>query len=155
MGYGNYAGDGDHGVTTALAAQAVRQKLDENPDAAGADLLVKVAIGIGSVGGVIGPAYESGVLRVAGVVRTLAPGGGSLTVGQLRVCAEAAAVAARSGAQSTAGMIATLGRASQLGERSPGSADPGATSFAIIAEALVGLGERVSALAPTPRRVGA
>lgn len=47
-----------------------------------------------------------------------------------------AVVAARSGAESTAGMIATIGRASRLGERGRGSADPGATSFAIIIEAL-------------------
>ncbi len=48
----------------------------------------------------------------------------------------AAAAAAREGADSTAGMIARVGRASRLGERSRGSADPGATSFAIITEAL-------------------
>jgi len=48
----------------------------------------------------------------------------------------AAAVAARRGAESTAVMIATIGRASRLGERSRGWADPGATSFAIIVEAL-------------------
>jgi dihydroxyacetone kinase-like protein len=48
----------------------------------------------------------------------------------------AAAAAAREGADSTAGMIARIGRASRLGERSRGSADPGATSFAIITEAL-------------------
>ena len=180
------AGDGDHGVTMALAARAVRQKLDENPDTAGADLLAKVALGLGSVGGAIGPIYATGLLRVAGVVRTLGPGDGSPTVGQLRACAEAAlsgitslghakpgdktivdalvpifaaletaegegltirdaldaaVVAARSGADSTAGMIATLGRASRLGERSRGSGDPGATSFAIIVEALVGAWE--------------
>jgi len=177
------AGDGDHGVTMALAAQAVRQKLDENPDATGADLLAKVALGVGSVGGAIGPIYATGLLRVAGVIRTLGTEVGSPTVGQIRACAdaaetgisslghakpgdktildalhpvvaaletaereaspvrdavEAAVVAARSGAESTAGMIATLGRASRLGERSRGSADPGATSFAIIVEAVVG-----------------
>jgi dihydroxyacetone kinase-like protein len=176
------AGDGDHGVTMALAAQAVRKKLDENPGATAADLLAKVALGMGSVGGAIGPIYATGLLRVAGVVRTLGAGDESPTVDQLRACAEAAAtgiaalghakagdktmldalypvvsalesaerealpvqdaleaaaVAARSGAEATAGMIATLGRASRLGERSRGSADPGATSFAIIVDALV------------------
>jgi dihydroxyacetone kinase-like protein len=48
----------------------------------------------------------------------------------------AAARAARAGAESTAGMIASVGRASRLGERSRGHADPGATSFAIIVEAI-------------------
>jgi dihydroxyacetone kinase len=44
--------------------------------------------------------------------------------------------AARDGAASTAGMIATIGRASRLGERSRGWADPGATSFAIFVSAM-------------------
>ncbi len=171
------AGDGDHGVTMALAAHAVRQKLDENPDASVADLLAKVALGMGSVGGAIGPIYATGLLRVAGVVRTFGTAGGSPTVGQLRTCADAAAtgiaslghakqgdktildalypvvaalaeaeggavpvrdaleataIAARAGAESTSGMIATIGRASRLGERSRGWADPGAASLAII-----------------------
>ncbi|HWB36366.1 MAG TPA: dihydroxyacetone kinase subunit DhaL [Rugosimonospora sp.] len=47
-----------------------------------------------------------------------------------------AAAAAQNGAASTADMVATLGRASRLGERSRGSADPGATSLAVIVSAL-------------------
>ena len=35
-------------------------------------------------------------------------------------------------------MIASIGRASRLGERSRGWADPGATSLAIVVDALVG-----------------
>lgn len=50
--------------------------------------------------------------------------------------ARTAAEAARAGAAGTAGMVATLGRAARLGERSRGTADPGATSFALVAEAL-------------------
>jgi len=46
-----------------------------------------------------------------------------------------AAAAARRGAQSTAQMVARAGRASALGERSRGVADPGATSLAVILEA--------------------
>ena len=49
-----------------------------------------------------------------------------------------AAAAARAGAESTAGMVATVGRASRLGERSRGSPDAGATSLAIIVEAVAG-----------------
>jgi dihydroxyacetone kinase phosphoprotein-dependent L subunit len=45
--------------------------------------------------------------------------------------------AAKAGAAATADMIATIGRASRLGERSRGWADPGATSFSIIVGALV------------------
>jgi phosphoenolpyruvate---glycerone phosphotransferase subunit DhaL len=54
----------------------------------------------------------------------------------LATAAQAAAEAARAGAAGTAGMVATLGRAARLGERSRGTADPGATSFALIAEVL-------------------
>jgi phosphoenolpyruvate---glycerone phosphotransferase subunit DhaL len=49
---------------------------------------------------------------------------------------DAAAAAAREGAASTSAMIATVGRASRLGEKSRGLADPGASSFALIMEAL-------------------
>jgi phosphoenolpyruvate---glycerone phosphotransferase subunit DhaL len=45
-----------------------------------------------------------------------------------------AAAAARRGAESTAQMVARAGRARALGERSLGSADPGATSLAVILE---------------------
>jgi phosphoenolpyruvate---glycerone phosphotransferase subunit DhaL len=50
--------------------------------------------------------------------------------------AAAAASAARDGADATASMQARVGRSSRFGERSVGTADPGATSFAIIVEAL-------------------
>ncbi len=56
---------------------------------------------------------------------------------ELPAAIERAARSAREGAASTAGMIARVGRASRLGERSRGSADPGAISFAIIVEAMV------------------
>jgi phosphoenolpyruvate---glycerone phosphotransferase subunit DhaL len=50
---------------------------------------------------------------------------------------EAARTAARAGAAATVDMVATVGRSSRFGERSRGSADPGATSFAIVVDALV------------------
>ena len=174
------AGDGDHGVTMALAARAVRQAIDSAPDAAAPELLTKIALAMGSVGGAIGPIYASGVLAIAGTLRKLEPDG-PLTVAGLRACAEAAeaaitqlghakpgdktivdalspavdalrqadvsgttfdvalaaaAAAARQGAESTAAMVASVGRASRLGERSRGVADPGASSFALIMGAL-------------------
>ena len=52
----------------------------------------------------------------------------------LTVSLQAAASAARKGAEETRGMIAKIGRASRLGERSVGHQDPGATSVAIIVE---------------------
>ena len=50
--------------------------------------------------------------------------------------ASEAAAAARAGAEATASMEARIGRSSRFGERSVGTADPGATSFAIIVEAI-------------------
>jgi dihydroxyacetone kinase-like protein len=174
------AGDGDHGVTMALAARAVRQTLATSPDASGAELVTKLAFAMGSVGGAIGPIYASGLLAIAGALGA-SPANQMLTAAQALACAEAAesaisglghakpgdktildaldpavvalreagaagadlddaldaaAVAARDGAASTATMIASVGRASRLGERSRGLADPGASSFALIMDAL-------------------
>ncbi|WP_047866577.1 dihydroxyacetone kinase subunit DhaL [Rubrobacter aplysinae] len=50
----------------------------------------------------------------------------------------AAADAAREGAESTAPMTATKGRASYLGERSAGHVDPGAASTHLLLEAIAG-----------------
>jgi len=161
------AGDGDHGVTMALAARAVRKALEDVPDASGADLLTKVALALGSVGGASGPIYASATLAVAARVRAgdsdplalaeAAEGaisklggakpGDKTILDALHPAVEAlrdggdvrqAASAAREGAEATAQMVATVGRASRLGERSRGLADPGATSLAIILEALAG-----------------
>jgi dihydroxyacetone kinase len=174
------AGDGDHGVTMALAARAVRQALAAAPDASGPELVTKLAIAMGSVGGAIGPIYAAGLLAIAGTLRKLPPDE-PVTTGDLLACAEAAetaitglgrakpgdktildaldpaigalrqasasglgldaaldaaAAAAREGAASTAAMVATMGRASRLGERSRGLADPGASSFALILDAV-------------------
>lgn len=174
------AGDGDHGVTMALAARAVRRQLLESPDATGADLVDRTALAVATVGGAIGPIYATALLRTAAIIRSF-DAADQPSVTQGRACAEAAfaaisglghaapgdktvldallpvldalrsaessgagpgfaleaaAVAARQGAGSTAGMIATVGRASRLGERSRGSADPGAASLAVIIEAI-------------------
>jgi len=174
------AGDGDHGVTMALAARAVRQALAASPEASGPELMTKLAMAMGSVGGAIGPIYAAGLLAIAGTLRKLPPDG-PVTTGDLLACAEAAetaitglgrakpgdktildaldpavgalrqagasglgleaaldaaAAAARDGAASTAAMVATMGRASRLGERSRGLADPGASSFAMILDAV-------------------
>ena len=174
------AGDGDHGVTMALAARAVRKTLTASPDVSGAELVTKLAFAIGSVGGAIGPIYATGLLAIVGALRAF-PANEPLTVPQILACAEAAesaisglghakpgdktildaldpaivalrqasaagtdlndaldaaAAAARDGAASTAAMIASVGRASRLGERSRGLADPGASSFALIMDAL-------------------
>jgi dihydroxyacetone kinase-like protein len=164
------AGDGDHGVTMALAARNVRKALADSPDAEGADLVAKVAIAMGSVGGASGPVYASAILAVASLMRSdpaaplvacaeaaekaisnlgHAKAGDKTILDALHPAVEAlrkggdaraAADAARGGAEATAEMVATVGRASRLGERSRGLADPGATSLAIIIDALAGHG---------------
>jgi dihydroxyacetone kinase len=48
-----------------------------------------------------------------------------------------ARAAARAGAESTTAMVATVGRSARFGERSRGTPDPGATSFALVVDALV------------------
>ena len=48
-----------------------------------------------------------------------------------------ARAAARTGAEATTGMVATVGRSARFGERSRGTPDPGATSFALVVDALV------------------
>jgi triosephosphate isomerase len=87
------AGDGDHGVTMALGARAVTDRLKAAPDATGAELVTLTALGMASVGGAIGPLWASGLARVVGAVR----GGGGAdelpTVGTLRAAAEAFEVA--------------------------------------------------------------
>lgn len=176
------AGDGDHGLTMTIAARAVQQAVEQNPGAASADLIVKVASAMGSVGGAIGPIYAAALLRIAAIARGRAATG-PVTVAELRACADTAAAAivalghakpgdktildalvpvvdslqasendgsgvevalvlasqaAWAGAEATAGMIASIGRAARLGEQSRGSADAGATSFGTIVEAAVG-----------------
>jgi phosphoenolpyruvate---glycerone phosphotransferase subunit DhaL len=173
------AGDGDHGVTMALAAQAVRQAVATSPDVSDQELVTKIALAMGSVGGACGPIYASGLLAIATTVRGRPDG--SLTVARMLDFAEAAeqaiaalgharpgdktildaldpvvralrdaresgqsvgealivaAAAAREGTAATAAMIASAGRASRLGERSRGLPDPGASSLAVIMDAL-------------------
>lgn len=49
---------------------------------------------------------------------------------------DAAAAAAREGAEATRGMVAAKGRAERLGERSVGHVDPGAASAVLVIEAM-------------------
>jgi dihydroxyacetone kinase phosphoprotein-dependent L subunit len=67
----------------------------------------------------------------------LALADGEATGDSLPAAAGAAVIAATAGADATASMVPTLGRASRLGDRSVGSVDPGARSFAIVLRALV------------------
>lgn len=54
----------------------------------------------------------------------------------LAACLDAAAVAARKGAEATREMVAAKGRAERLGERARGHVDPGAASTALVVAAM-------------------
>ena len=54
----------------------------------------------------------------------------------LAACLDAAAAAARDGAEATRGMVAAKGRAERLGERARGHVDPGAASAALVVAAM-------------------
>jgi dihydroxyacetone kinase-like protein len=84
------AGDGDHGLTMAHGARAVRRALEENREAPPADLLAKVAMAMASIGGAIGPIYATGLLKTAGAIRVSETWEGGLTVVRLLACADAA-----------------------------------------------------------------
>lgn len=63
--------------------------------------------------------------------------------GDVLATLEAAAVAAKDGAEATIPMRASKGRASYLGERSRGHLDPGAVSSALLLEAAAAAGREV------------
>jgi len=87
------AGDGDHGLTMAHGARAVRKAIEENKEAQPADLLAKVAMAMASIGGAIGPIYATALLKMAGAIRSSDTWDGAVTVAGLRICADAAVAA--------------------------------------------------------------
>lgn len=87
------AGDGDHGLTMAHGARAVRRALEENREAPPADLLAKVAMAMASIGGAIGPIYATGLLKTAVAIRASESWDGGVTVARLLACADAAVAA--------------------------------------------------------------
>jgi dihydroxyacetone kinase phosphoprotein-dependent L subunit len=87
------AGDGDHGLTMAQGARAVRRAVQNNPEMPPAYLLARVAMAMASVGGAIGPIYATGLLKTAGAIRASETWEGGLTVARLLACADAAVAA--------------------------------------------------------------
>jgi phosphoenolpyruvate---glycerone phosphotransferase subunit DhaL len=70
------------------------------------------------------------------MVDALGPAAGAAHGDSVAQALSAAAAAAQDGADATIPLVARKGRASYLGERSAGHADPGATSTAVILRAL-------------------
>jgi dihydroxyacetone kinase-like protein len=67
----------------------VRKALDSSSEAPTPELLTKLALAMGSVGGAIGPIYATGLLAIAGSLRGVAADA-PLTVERALRCAEAA-----------------------------------------------------------------
>lgn len=167
-------GDGDHGENLDRGFRAVVGKLDAGPpptDPGGVLKLVATTL-ISTVGGASGPLLGTAYLKAAGavggaadldanavvalltaardgiVLRGKAASGDKTMVDAWSPAVEAAAAAARSGADpagvlaaaadaaeqgavATEPLVARKGRASYLGERSIGHRDPGAESSAL------------------------
>lgn len=155
-------GDADHGANMDRGMTAVLAALEEAPPADAAALLKKTgATLVSKVGGASGPLYGTLFLRMAGAVdggfgpalragfegvlaRGKAEPGDKTMVDALGPACDAldagesvaqAAQAAADGRDATVPLVARKGRASYLGERSAGHADPGATSTALLLRA--------------------
>ena len=155
-------GDADHGANMDRGMTAVLAALEEAPPPDAAALLKKTgATLVSKVGGASGPLYGTLFLRMAGAVdggfapalragfdgvlaRGKAEPGDKTMVDALGPACDAldaggsvaeAAQAAADGRDATVPLVARKGRASYLGERSAGHADPGATSTAYLLQA--------------------
>jgi phosphoenolpyruvate---glycerone phosphotransferase subunit DhaL len=154
-------GDGDHGANMDRGMTAVVSVLDAEPQESPSALFKKVGMTlISKVGGASGPLYGTAFLRMAAaagddvdlakvlragldgviargkaepgdktMVDALAPAVAALEAGE---SVQAAADAADKGREATIPLVARKGRASYLGERSAGHADPGATSVTLL-----------------------
>jgi phosphoenolpyruvate---glycerone phosphotransferase subunit DhaL len=130
------AGDGDHGMTMAAAARAVRASLEAAPDADGADLLTRLAAAVGSVGGASGPLYASALLAAASALREAA--GEPITVAVIARCADAAETA-----------IANLGHAAPGDKTILDALHPAVRSLSVATTA--DIGEALAAAAAAAR----
>jgi len=133
------AGDGDHGVTMTIGARAVRQQLAASPLSSGPELVTKIALAMGSVGGAIGPIYASGLLAVAATMRSphqAGPPGVDLVL----ACAEAAETA-----------VAKLGRAAPGDKTILDSLHPAVVSLRQAQAAGASVGDALGAAARAAR----
>ena len=155
-------GDADHGSNMDRGMTAVVAALTDAPPDDPAALLKKTgATLVSKVGGASGPLYGTLFLRMAGAVeegfapalragfegvlaRGKAEPGDKTMVDALGPACDVldaggslaeAAQAAADGRDATVPLVARKGRASYLGERSAGHADPGATSTALLLRA--------------------
>ncbi len=102
-----------------VAGQRAEMPLSETPQ-----IIVAMAKGIAHRGKAV-PGQKT-------MLDAWAPAAAAIGTGPLRADIAAARQAAQSGAKATTDMIATIGRAALLGERSRGHPDPGAASAAML-----------------------
>ncbi|MGW7318889.1 dihydroxyacetone kinase subunit DhaL [Streptomyces sp. NPDC054854] len=122
------------GASGPLYGTLLRRTGKELGEAAGVsddELREALSVGVGAVAGLGGAAPGDKTMLDA-----LVPG-----VAALGTSYRAAAEAAENGARATVPLIARKGRASYLGERSVGHQDPGATSSALLLDALADTAE--------------
>jgi len=158
-------GDGDHGVNMAKCFRQVKQKLAESPAEDVGTLFKDVGmVVLNSVGGAMGALYGTFFLKLAQesagksevnlsdlvgmlqtgektLIDTLSPAVRAMEAAEkegkplTQALAEFEA-AAKKGMVSTRNMLAKMGRASRLGERTIGHKDAGATSCYFILRSL-------------------
>jgi dihydroxyacetone kinase-like protein len=124
---------GTSGPLWSAALRRAGKTLTENPRTL-ADALAAGAAAVSEIGGADegdNTMLDALLPAARSLERELATGA------TLQAAVAAAAAAADAGAAQTATRVAVKGRASYLGERGIGSADPGATSAAIVVRSLI------------------
>lgn len=130
------AAGGTSGALWGAALTAVGRAVDDARGASSADVAAALAAAVDAIGRLGGAQVGDKTIMDAAVPfrdRLSTEFEGS---GDLAAAVKQAAADARTGAEGTAEMEARLGRSRVLGEKSVGTPDPGATSFALLADAL-------------------
>ena len=138
-------GDGDHGVNMNKGFLMAKERIDGGMSLSKALLTVSRTL-VEDIGGSMGPIYGTmfRALSKEGdktLIDTAAPASrafdAALAEGEgLAGCLDAMAAGAEAGLESTRDMVAKIGRAARLGERSRGHLDAGAASCCIILKTL-------------------
>jgi len=134
-------GDGDHGTTMARAMDSIEKALEENSSTSLKELLEGIGWAVMGVdGGATGPLFGTFFMSMAGAAagkdaldakgfgEVLAAGLAGVQKRMLRSAYEAA----KTGAENTATLRARFGRAKNIGDKSIGHPDAGATSVSLI-----------------------
>ena len=140
----SFVGDGDHGYTVERGFQTVKKEIAEKKYNSvksvfqdTGDILAD-SMG-GAIGMIIGALFTGGACELDDKPE--------IDEKKLTECFQAAAKAAKAGAESTKGMMAKKGRAKFLQEKSLGYIDAGSVTMAIIIETMKEYAEYLEATA--------